>query len=128
MSLNLLGALKPTGLKSQYIVIQVKDVDEQKLKGQLGQYGRYLPSGLRVADALPKVVLDTVAPVAAKALKDQYGVDASISFANASPPTRPKSEFLPGVGAGILMSGLAAGVYWFVRSGVKLLMPLGGGE
>jgi len=128
MSLNLLGALNPTGLKSQYIIVKVNDVDEQKLKGQLGPYGRYVPSGLKVVDTLPKVVLDTVAPVAAKALKDQYGIDASISFVNAAPPARPKSEFLPGVGAGILMSGLAAGVYWFVRSGVKLLMPLGGGK
>lgn len=111
-STDLLG-LKDRGIRSQFIVIEIKDIDVEKLQRAAGTYGKFIPTGVSVVDTLPKVVFDTVAPVAAKALKEKYGVDAKIQFGNA-PVLRPKSEFLPGLAVGVIITTLISGLFWLI--------------
>lgn len=102
---DVLGA---SGLKNQYIVIRVKDIDaaalEKKLKADGNPAAAFAALGTKIANVLPKAVLDIGLPAFAKTTKQQWGVDADVYAVDATPgDERPKSEFLPGVGVGALV-------------------------
>ena len=112
----MLGATAPgTGLVTQFIILNVKRIDGDKLRDSLkleGVKAAGMKAALAAVDNSPKMALDLVAPFARNYLKDNLGVDAEITVADKAPPARGKSEFWMGLGFGAGAVALVATVGW----------------
>lgn len=96
------------GLGTQYIVLRVKHVDVDKLKGAVGgTTGTALAMALPLIDLKPDAALRTALPFVVKKASADYGVDLEWQVANA-PPVKgvsPPTKFVPGVVVGSLLAG-----------------------
>jgi len=112
--LDMLGA-KGDGLKDQFIVLNVKHIDADKLRKGIGATGAAdagISVALSVVDSQPKMALDLGLPIAKRYLRENLGVDAEITAANVAPQARGKSEFFSGAVVGAGVSVFLIGVGW----------------
>lgn len=116
----MLGA-RGDGLQAQYIVVNVRHIDAEKLKQALGTKGLAdagLSAALTIVDSQPRAALDLGLPIAKRYLRDNLGVDAELTAANVPPPVRQKSEFFGGAvfgaGAVALFAGIGYGAWRLV--------------
>lgn len=104
------------GLKNQYIVLQVQDINGDVLKRKLSSMGQssfIAPLAMMAMDNIPKEVVDIALPIAQAKLLD-FGVTAKV-YATDVPPAqggRKKSEFLPGFVVGGSLVAVVATVGW----------------
>lgn len=110
MSLDVLGA--GDGLKTQYVVLRVRDVDIPRLRSAAGKWGGLAAGVVALSDSAPAVLLKAAAPIAQKKLKADYGIDAEIAVTDAPPPPRSVSEFFPGAAVGAAGVGVVAAVVY----------------
>jgi len=117
--LSLLGA--DDALANQYITLQVKSIDHDKLKLKLGgKTGTIASSAMTFVDAAPKAVLDIATPLIKKTAAD-YGVELGVTVSNVPPKGKGRalSEFWPGLVAGIVLGGSSLAI-------VKIVMKVFG--
>jgi hypothetical protein len=111
--LRILGA--GSGLASQYVVARINHVDVPTLKAKIGAGGAFAGLALDLADEAPKALLDIAIPIATKQLRE-YGIDATITAANAVPEARGSSEFWLGLVVGGAVGGGALLIWrWILR-------------
>lgn len=118
-SIDILGESARPGLRSQVIVAKINGIDEEKLRRAVAGDSRWRSAitdgALSLASRAPKAVLDLALPIAGQVLKSEYGIDATLSAANAPPPVRSASELWPGVALGLGLAGAGWGLLHFIR-------------
>ncbi len=118
--LDLLGA--GDALAGQYITVNVKNIDRDKLRAKLkskvgNAKAQMAYSALSIVDAGPKAALDVAIPFIVT-LGKQYGIDADVVVSNAPKPRRAFSEFWPGLLVGL---GIGGGSLLIVKGVQRLL-------
>lgn len=106
-----------SGLASQYIVVNIRHIDVDKLRnaigvGVKGAQAAGVNAALAIVDSEPKMALDIALPLAKNYMKDTMGVDAELNAANVSPMVRGKSEFWAGAGIGTVAVATVFGIGW----------------
>lgn len=96
--LDCLGAGE--GLGTRYVTVRVKTIDADKLRQKVGSAVAALP----LADQAPDPILRAALPVAAKMIRDDYGIDIEWQVSKVPVGAKPLEEnsgFGYGVGAGV---------------------------
>jgi hypothetical protein len=112
--LDMLGDVERLG--DTLVLVRIKNIDPAKLKKAVGAEGgikgALTSAALATTNRIPKAVLDVGLPVASNMLRDKYGIDASITAADAyRPEARRSSEFWPGLVAGTVFGASILGIW-----------------
>ena len=119
-AIHMLGATSE-GLKNQLLIVKVNRVDGDRLRHEIVKAGSSESTAAIVSsllttgmDRAPKLLVDAAIPMAERELRDRFGVDLTITAADAAtvPPARKRSEFLVGAVVGGGAVALVVGVGW----------------
>lgn len=105
--LDCLGAGE--GLGTRYVTVRVKSIDAEKLRQKVGSAVAALP----LADQAPDPILRGALPLAARMVKDDYGIDLEWQISKV-PPNAKSLEENSGLGLGLGIGLGTAAIGWLL--------------